>query len=138
MQNPDFILLDTITISPTFTVDKCAQFQAFNHIWYIPCPHRFDLWHFDLVKHTDKLIMVASEEKNDVIMLAESSDGNTFHTHHYPLINNHFMENYVGYRQYYYKPTAVLTTDTLHVLFTANDADDSAHNQLFHSYLIYD
>lgn len=138
LHNPDFILSDTFSFPSIRTVDKCAQLRAFDHIWYIPCSHKFDLWHFDLIEHSGRLIMVASEEKNDVIMLAESCDGKKFHVHYVPLIDNHYMENYIGYRQYYYKPTAFFTNDTLHVLFTANASNEPSRNQLFHTFLIYE
>ena len=66
-------------------------------------------------------------------MLSVSNDWRHFKTYRKPLVNNHYTENYCGYRQYYYKPTAFVKDDTLHVFYTANAKDDPNQNQLFHT-----
>ena len=68
-------------------------------------------------------------------MLSFSEDWKHFKTYHKPLVNNHYTENYCGYRQYYYKPTAFIKDDTLHVFYTANAKDDPNRNQLYHTAL---
>lgn len=77
--------------------------------------------------------MVSVAEKGDNIMLSVSEDWRHFKTYRKPLVNNHFTENYCCYRQYYYKPTAFVKDDILHVFYTANVKDDSKKNQLFHT-----
>ena len=77
--------------------------------------------------------MVSVAEKGDNIMLSVSDDWRHFKTYRKPLVNNHYTENYCGYRQYYYKPTAFVKDDTLHVFYTANAKDDPNQNQLFHT-----
>lgn len=133
LSNPDFVLVDTLSFPTVYTVDKWLQKKALGHIWYIPRPLQYDLWHFDLFEYKNALYMVSCAEKNDVIMLSVSYDGKHFKTCRKPLINNHYMENFVGYRQYYYKPTAFVKDDTLHLFYTANDKDDPNLNVLFHS-----
>ena len=130
--NPDFHLTDTIPFTSTYTVDKVAQLSLFGTIFYLPKPHRFDLWHFDLFTQNHILYMVASEEKGDVVMLAESHDWKHFSTCRTPIINNHYMENYCGYRQYYYKPSAFIQGDTLHLFYTTADKSDNRRNRLTH------
>lgn len=60
-----------------------------------------------------------------------SKDWKHFKTIKKPLVNNHCSENYTGYRQYYYKPTAVVKDDSLYLYYTANAKDDPSRNQLF-------
>ena len=133
LTNPDFELQDTIPFSSTYTVDKCAQLRLRNHIFYFPKPLYHDLWHFDLFEYDNKLYMVSVAENGDNIMLSESNDWNSFKTYRRPLVNNHYCENYCGYRQYYYKPTAFVQDDTLHLFYTANAKDEPNRNQLFHT-----
>lgn len=125
--------VDTIPFESCCTVDKCAQVRVFGHIFYCPKPLFHDLWHFDLFEYGDKLYMVSVAEKDDNIMLSMSEDWKHFKTFRKPLVNNHYTENYCGYRQYYYKPTAFVKDDTLHVFYTANANDDSKRNQLYHT-----
>ncbi len=115
------------------TVDRCAQVRLFNHIFYCPKPLYHDMWHFDLFEHHDKLYMVSVAEKGDNMILSVSKDWIHFRTFRKPLVNNHYTENYCGYRQYYYKPTAFVKDDTLHVFYTANAKDDPNRNQLYHT-----
>ena len=120
LNKPDFELVDTIAIPQVHTADKLVQKSIFSYIVYIPTPLKYDLWHMDLVEYNGKLLMVSSSEKGDNIMLSESVDGINFKTHWKPLVNNHYMENKIHYRQYYYKPTAIIENDSLKVFFTTN------------------
>lgn len=134
LENPDFVLRDTIAFPVVYTVDKLAKVgigrREGRTLLYLPKPHKFDLWHFDLLERNGKLLMVASEEKGDVIMMAESDDWKHFKPLQKPLINNHYMENYVGYRQYYYKPSALIRNDSLLLFYTSNDNHDPNQNIL--------
>ena len=94
------------------------------------------MWHFDLFEYNDKLYMVSVAEKGDNVMLSVSEDWKHFKTYRKPLVNNHYTENYCGYRQYYYKPTAFIKDDTLHLFYTANAKDDPNRNQLYHTSLL--
>ena len=133
LENPDFELQDTIPFESTYTVDRALNIPLLGHIFYVPKPLYHDLWHFDLFEYEDKLYMVSVAEKGDNIMLSVSNDWRHFKTYRKPLVNNHYTENYCGYRQYYYKPTAFVKDDTLHVFYTANAKDDPNRNQLFHT-----
>lgn len=125
--------VDTIPFTSCYSVDKCAQVCVLNHIFYCPKSQYHDLWHFDLFEYNNKLYMVSVAEKGDNIMLSYSEDRKHFKTCRKPLVNNHYTENYCGYRQYYYKPTAFVKDDTLHVFYTANAKDDPNRNQLYHT-----
>lgn len=125
LTEPDFKLVDTVEFKPIYTVDKLVQKRLLGKIWYVPKPLRYDLWHFDIVEYDGKLLMVSSSEKGDNIMLSVSEDGIHFKTRHTPLVNNHYSENHTGYRQYYYKPTAIIENDTLHLFYTTNNSDFS-------------
>ena len=131
LENPDFVLTDTIQFDNPLVCDKWLQMKLFGHIWYLPKPLRYDLWHFDLFEYGGKLYMVSSAEKNDNIMLSVSEDWKHFKTFKKPLINNHYTENYIGYRQYYYKPTAIVQNYSLYLFYTGNAADDRDRNQLY-------
>ena len=133
LENPDFLLIDTIPFKSVYTCDKAVQLRLFGHIWYVPKPQYHDLWHFDFFEYVGKLYMVSVAEKGDNIMLSVSEDWKHFKTFHQPLVNNHYTENYCGYRQYYYKPTAFVKDDTLHLFYTANADDDANSNQLYHT-----
>lgn len=128
---PDFHLIDTIPLPSVYTVDRCAQLRLFDHIWYMPISKKHDIWHFDLFEYDDKLYMVSVAEKGDNIMLSVSEDYRHFKTYRKPLVNNHYSENFTGYRQYFYKPTAFVKNDSLFVFYTANAKDDPNRNQLF-------
>lgn len=130
-----FTLTDTIPFESCYTVDKCAQVRVCGHIIYWPKPLYHDLWHFDLFEYDNKLYMVSVAERGDNIMLSVSEDWKYFETFRKPLVNNHYTENYCGYRQYYYKPTAFVKDDTLHVFYTANAKEDWKRNQMFHTAL---
>lgn len=133
LDNPDFRLLKTIPFRSVYTVDRMAQLRLFRHLWYIPKPLHHDMWHFDLFEYSGKLYMVSVSERGDNVMLSVAEDWKHFRTIRKPLINNHYTENHCNYRQYYYKPTAFVTEDTLHVFYTANAKDDPNKNQLYHS-----
>lgn len=126
-----FKLVDTIPFESCYTVDKCAQLRVCGHAVYFPKPLHHDVWHFDLFEYNNRLWMVSVAEKGDNIMLSVADDWKHFKTYRKPLVNNHYTENYCGYRQYYYKPTAFVKEDTLHVFYTANAKEDPQRNQLF-------
>lgn len=128
-----FKLVDTIPFKSCYTVNKHSQVRVFGHYFYISKPKYHDMWHFDMFEHDDKLWMVSVAERGDNIMLSVSEDWKHFKTFRKPLVNNHYTENYRGYRQYYYKPTAFIKDDTLHVFYTANAKDDPQRNQLYHT-----
>ncbi|MBO4690645.1 MAG: hypothetical protein J5621_07200 [Paludibacteraceae bacterium] len=131
--NQEYQLIDTLPFKSCYTVDKCAQIRLFNHIWYLPKPLCHDLWHFDLFEYESKLYMVSVAENGDNIMLSVANDFKNFNTYRKPLVNNHYTENYCGYRQHYYKPTAFVQDDTLHLFYTSNAQYDTRKNQLFHT-----
>ena len=128
-----FKLAGTIPFKSVYTVGKMIQKKIFGQLFFIPKPLYHDMWHFDLYEYDGKLWMVSVAEKGDNIMLSVAEDWKHFRTYRKPLVNNHYTENYCGYRQYYYKPTAFIKDDTLHVFYTANAKDDPKRNQLFHT-----
>ena len=99
LEQPDFQLTDTIPFESAYTCDKAAQLRAFGPIWYIPKPQYHDMWHFDLFEYNGKLYMVSAAEKGDNIMMSVADDRRHFHTFQKPLVNNHYTENYCGYRK---------------------------------------
>lgn len=131
LDNPDFVLTDTLSFENPLVCDKWIQKRIGNWICYIPKPKRYDLWHFDLFEYNNMLYMVSCAEKDDNIMLSVSEDWKCFKTFKKPLINNHYSENFIGYRQYYYKPTAIVQNDSLYLYYTANAQNDINRNQLF-------
>ena len=131
LDEPDFQLIDTIPFDNPLVCDKLIQKRIGKRIWFLPFPKRYDLWHFDLFEYEGKLFMVSCAEKDENIMLSVSTDWRHFHTSWKPLVNNHCSENYTGYRQYYYKPTAIVQNDSLYLYYTANAYDDPNRNQLF-------
>lgn len=135
LDNPKFDLVETIPFESVYTVDKKLNIPLLGHVLYIPKPLKHDMWHFDLFEYAGKLYMVSVAEKGDNIMLSVAEDWRLFKTFRKPLVNNHYTENYSGYRQYFYKPTAFVKDDELHVFYTANAKDDPARNQLYHTAL---
>lgn len=131
LECPDFRLKELVPIKSFTLCDKWKQKKICNHIWFIPIPHRFDLWHFDLFVYKRDLYMVACEDKTDNIVLYRSKDFVHFTPFRKPLMNAHYMENFVGYRQKYYKPTALVEGDIIHLYYTSNDKDDYKHNILW-------
>lgn len=131
LENPDFVLADTIAFDNPYVCDKKAEIRMFGKHWYLPWPKKYDLWHFDMFEYKDKLYMVSCAEKDDNIMLSVSEDWKHFKTFKKPLVNNHYMQNHCGYRQYYYKPTAFVKDDTLHLFWTSNDREDGNRNVLW-------
>lgn len=128
---PDFRLTDTVMLHAPWVCDKCAEIRLGGHHIYMPQPLRFDLWHFDLYESGGLLNMVAGSEKGDVVMHAVSSDGIHFQYDHKPLVSNHFMENYCHYRQYYYKPSAIVDAEGLHVFYTTQSDRNYLQNTLY-------
>lgn len=131
LDRPDFKLVDTLDFNTPLVCDKLLQKKIWGRICYIPIPKRYDMWHFDLFEYDSKLFMVSCAEKDDNLMLSVSSDWKHFKTCWKPLVNNHCSENFTGYRQYYYKPTAIVQNDSLYLFYTANSKDDPDRNQLF-------
>ena len=131
LDEPDFQLTDTIPFDNPLVCDKLFQKKIWGWIYYVPIPKRYDMWHFDLFEYDDKLFMVSCAEKDDNIVLSVSTDWRHFKTCWKPLVNNHCSENYTEYRQYYYKPTAIIQNDSLYLYYTANAKDDPNRNQLF-------
>lgn len=131
--HPDFELVDTIRVNTSYTCDKLIEVRCLGKHWYFPWPQRRDLWHFDLFNKDGQVYMISCAEKGDNVELSVSHDGTHFEYMHTPLVNNHYMENHVGYRQYYYKPTALIVNDSLHIFWTSNDATDGNLNVLWHS-----
>ena len=130
-----FKLLETIPFKSVYTAGKLLQKKISGHLFFIPKPLYHDMWHFDLFEYNNKLYMVSVAEKGDNVMLSVSEDRKHFKTFRKPLVNNHYTENYCGYRQYYYKPTAFVKDETLHIFYTANANDDPKRNQLYHTSL---
>lgn len=124
LEHPDFQLIKTVPFKTKCVCDKYKQMELFRHLFFIPMPHKFDLWHFDLFENAGKLYMVASEEMKDVIMLAKSDDWENFVLTRKPLINAHYMENRVGYRQQYYKPTIYWNKGMAYLFYTSNPPKD--------------
>lgn len=135
LDEPNFVMTDTIAFDNLYVCDKKAEVRIFGKHFYLPWPKKYDLWHFDLFEYESKLYMVSCAGKDDNVMLSVSEDWKNFKTYQKPLVNNHYMQNYCGYRQYYYKPTAFVKDDTLHLFWTSNAKDDSNHNVLWHSWL---
>ena len=133
LEKPDFKLIEKIPFESVYTVDKKVNLPLFGHLFYLPKPLKHDMWHFDLIEYKGKLFMVSVAEKGDNIMLSIADDWVHFMTYRKPLVNNHYTENYCGYRQYYYKPTAFVKDNTLHLFYTANAKDDPKRNQLYHT-----
>lgn len=131
LDKPNFKLTDTIPFHNPLVCDKLFQIKIIGKIFYLPKPKRYDLWHFDLFEYGDKLFMVSCGEKDDNIMLSVSDDWKHFKTSRTPLLNNHCSENYTGYRQYYYKPTAFVKNDSLYLFYTANDEKNPKRNRLY-------
>ena len=132
LENPNFRLLKTVPFESKYICDKYKQLKIFGHIFFIPIPHKFDLWHFDLLEKEGKLYMFASEEMGDVEMMAVSDDWEHFRLNRKPLINAHYMENIVKYRQEYYKPTAFLADDgRFNLFYTANPCNNLYIHRLF-------
>ncbi len=133
LQKPDFELVETVLLEGVLTVDRMMQIRLFGHLWFMPKPLRHDMWHFDLFECEGKLYMVSVAEKGDNIMLSVADDWVHFKPYRKPLVNNHYTENYCEYRQYYYKPTAFIKDDSLHLFYTANAKNDGNRNQLYHT-----
>lgn len=131
LKEPDFVLRETISFDSVYTCDKMFQFKLFGKLWFFPKILKHDLWHFDLFEYNEKLYMVSVAEKGDNIMLSVSEDYKHFKTLNIPLINSHFMENFVHYRQCYYKPSAFIKDNMLHLFYTANSKCNYNLNQLF-------
>ena len=132
LENPDFRLLKQVPFKTKYICDKYKQMKVFGHIFFIPIPHKFDLWHFDLLEKDEKLYMFASEEMGDVEMMAVSDDWEHFRLKRKPLINAHYMENKVGYRQTYYKPTAFNEDKKgIRLFYTTNPPKNIFENRMF-------
>lgn len=130
LSEPDFVLRDTIPLEMPHVCDKRWQLKIFGHLFFFPCRKKYDMWHFDLFEYNSKLYIVSSGEKSDNIMLSCSDDWVHFRTFRKPLINSHYSENTVCYRQYYYKPSAIIDKDSLYLFYTSNSKDEYRKNDL--------
>lgn len=130
LSSPDFIEYKSIKINPPYICDKYKQIRIFHHLFFIPKPHKFDLWHFDLAEHNGVLYIAASEEMGDSIIFGKSPDWEKFSFIKTPLVNAHYMENYVNYRQRYYKPSFIFDGDNVVLLYTTNSRDIPGYNIL--------
>lgn len=134
LTSPNFVLTDTIPFDAFYICDKAAELRVDGYRLYLPRPQRFDLWHFDLWEKEDGgLGIIACAEKGDVIMLGESEDWLHFRMQRTPLVMNHYMQNYVDYRQYYYKPTACVDLNGTHYFWTSGSKEDGDRNVLWHA-----
>lgn len=129
---PNFNLTDTIRMQMPYVRDRLIPAKRGDYC-YIPTLKKYDLWHFDLFEWRDTLYMVSCSEGSDNIMLSYATDGVHFVTNRIPLVNSHAIQGAIGYHQIYYKPTAFVENDTIHLFFTANDPNDKKHNILFHA-----
>lgn len=130
---PDFKLQPTIKLDTVFTCDKLKQLRIGKRVLFIPKPLKHDVWHFDLVEYENKLYMFSVAEWGDNIMLSVSDDFKNFKTIQKPLINTHYTEQKVGYRQYYYKPTGFIHNNMLYLYYTSMGNVDKMKNELFYT-----
>ena len=133
MEYPDFELVKTIPFKSKYVCDKFRQYGIFGRMYYIPKPHKFDLWHFDLFEYDDTLYMVASEEMGCNVCIAKSADWEHFEIERTPLLNTYSNRNKGHYFQYFYKPTAIVQNDSLHLFYTAQSPHYNENNLLFHT-----
>lgn len=133
LEEPNFVLEDTVLVESPVLRDRWISTKCFGKRIFFPKPITYDLWHFDLYRRSDTLFMVSCSNGSDNIMLYHSLDGKDWVVNNTPLINNHALENTVGYRQTYYKPTAFVENDTTHLFFTSQDMKDSKRNILWHA-----
>lgn len=132
--SPDFKLMGIWPMKPVITVGKWIQKRVFGRLFYIPRPSRRMLWHFDLFEYQNTLYLVFGVGKGkDSILLARADDWTHFRTYHKPLINNLASECILGWRQYYYKSTAFVKEDEIHLFYTINNPLDHKQNMLWHS-----
>jgi hypothetical protein len=119
LESPDFQLRTQIPFHSVYTCDKLKQKEIGNHLWFIPKPLKFDLWHFDLLEYQGKLYMIACSNMGENIMFSESEDYVHFTTHRSPLINAHYCEKYEVPRQNLYKPSGFIKDDILYLYYTS-------------------
>lgn len=119
LEFPDFQLKELMPFKTVYTCDKLKQIRIGSHLWFIPKPLKFDLWHFDLIEYKDKLCMISCSNMGENIMFSESDDYVHFTTHRSPLINAHFCEKYEVPRQNLYKPSGFIKDDTLYLYYTS-------------------
>lgn len=117
---PDFHLVDTVEFKNPLVCDKYVQKKVFGHLFFVPAPKRYNMWHFDLFEYKGLLYMVSCAEMEDNIMLSVSRDWKHFKTIKCPLLNTHYSENHVGYRQFFYKPTAQIINGQMYLWYTSN------------------
>lgn len=129
IQPGDFQLIDTIPLKTCYTLGKWKFPKIAGKRWYLSKPIYHDIWHFDLFEYHQQLYMVSVTEDGDNIMLSVSKDYRHFKTFGKPLVNNHNN----NYSPCFYKPTAFVKNDTLHLFYTAIAQNDSNRNQLFHT-----
>lgn len=133
LEQPNFERVKNVPFQTRYICNMFYPLTIFEHTYKIPQVYKFDLWHFDLFEYDGKLYMVASEEMKFDLMLAVSEDGDNFELLRTPLINSYVSMKENGYPQYYYKPTAWMSGDTLHLFYTANMRTDFMRHQLYHT-----
>lgn len=119
LEKPDFGLKELIPFKTVYTCDKLKQKRIGNHLWFIPKPLKFDLWHFDLIEYNDKLLMISCSNMGENIMFSVSDDYIHFSTLKKPLINAHYCEKYESPRQNLYKPSGFIKDDTFYLYYTS-------------------
>jgi hypothetical protein len=130
LESPDFVYKATIRIKTTYTCDKWKQKWIGRKLIFIPKPQKHDIWHFDLFEYQQKLYMFSVAEWGDNIMLSVAEDYKNFKTLRKPLVNNHYSEQFLECRPYFYKPTAYITNKTLLLYYTINSNHGPNQNEL--------
>jgi len=116
---PDFQLINLAPFDSVYTCDKVKQKKIGNHLWFIPKPLKFDLWHFDLLEYQDRLYMISCSNMGENIMFSESEDYVHFKTRRSPLINAHYCEKNEVPRQNLYKPSGFIQDDIFYLYYTS-------------------
>ena len=120
LESPNFLLKDTVFVKPVKVPDKYKQLKIGAKLLFIPCMKEQNIWHFDLFEYKGSLWMVSCGDMDDNILLSRSDDYKNVHTYSLPLVNNHYTETKMGERLYFYKPTAFVRNDSLHLYYTGN------------------
>jgi len=131
LENPDFILKETLKIPVIYTCDKAKQLKINNHYFFVSKPLKHDIWHFDLFEYKNKLYMFSVAEWGDNIMLSVAEDYKHFRTFRTPLVNAHASEKKMGWRPYFYKPTGFIADNILCLYYTSTGKEDCNKNELY-------
>jgi len=117
--SPDFQLKQLMPFNSVYTCDKYKQRRFGKHLWFIPKPIKYDMWHFDLIEFNEKLFMISSSNMGENIMLSQSDDYIHFKTKKSPLINAHHCEKLEVPRQNLYKPSGFIKDDIFYLYYTS-------------------